>query len=176
MSMDKTVRAINEWAETVFAQTPIDSSIWTEEGDCVQVLMKLANRIVIADLVRVGDELECSSKLEVKLEAWQPGSIQTRRMPDGMVRFRHRSKEIFLAARVRAPEWASALLEQWLISMQGDIAKPKDKHKRISDLKRSRDLIQKMLQQADLSLVKEGLNLANIRLQSADDKLSGRSQ
>jgi hypothetical protein len=172
--MDKTVRAIHEWTESVYSQGPIDSSIWTEEGDCVQVLLKLSNMVIIADLIDSGEGLECGSKLEVNLESWQPGSIQTRRMADGMVRFRHRSKEIFLAARVRAPEWASALLEQWLISMQGDIAKPKDKNRRISDLNRSRDLIKKMLEQADLSLVQEGIDLANIRLQSADDRLSGR--
>ena len=173
--MDETERALRLWCENVFAESPIAVSIWIDEDDIVQSFLQLDNRIVICDLSRSeeGGFIE-EDTLVIRLANWQPGSIQTRRMPDGMVRFRHRNNEILLAPKVRPPEWASALLEEWLMDMRGDSARPKDKRKRISDMKRRKETITRMLEQADLSPIIDEIAVTTNRLNAADDRLSGR--
>jgi peptidoglycan hydrolase CwlO-like protein len=95
-------------------------------------------------------------------------------MPDGLVRFKHRSNEIMLAAKVRAPEWASALLEEWLMAMQGIASQPRSKQHQISDLKKIRDNLRKTIEQADLSAIKDEIKTIENRLNNADDRLSGK--
>jgi hypothetical protein len=79
-----------------------------------------------------------------------------------------------LAAQVRSAEWAGSLLEEWLMDMQGKANKPRGRQRRISDLKRRRDMVARMLNQADLNSIKDEITTAENRLASADDRLSGR--
>ena len=172
--MDDTNREVRIWIEQAFGEGPADLSIWTEEEGIVQVLIRLSDKVVVSDLSWEDGVIVEESSLVINLANWQPGSIQTRRMPDGLVRFRHRSNEIMLAARVRAAEWAGALLEEWLMDMRGDANKPRGKQRRISDLMRRRDMVTRMLDQADLEPIKDEISTAEKRLTSADDRLSGK--
>ena len=148
--------------------------MWAEEDEIVQALIRLSDKVVVSDLSWHSGKIIEEGSLVVRLSNWKPNSIQTRRMPDGLVRFKHRSNEIMLAAKVRAPELASALLEEWLRSMKGKAALPKGKHHQISDLKRKRDTLRKTLDQADLSSIRDEIKTIENRLNSADDRLSGK--
>lgn len=173
--MDATEREVQVWIEQAFGEDAVNLSIWTEEEEIVQVLFRLTDKVVISDLSWEGDAIVEESSLIINLSNWQPGSIQTRRMPDGLVRFRHRSNEIMLAAQVlRSAEWAGSLLEEWLMDMRGYANKPRGRQRRISDLKRRRDMVARMLNQADLTSIKDEITTAENRLASADDRLSGR--
>ena len=95
-------------------------------------------------------------------------------MPDGFLRFKHRTNEILLAPElIRSPDWASSLLEGWLTEIRGESGIPKTRSQRISTLVRSRDRIEKMLNQASLSEVADEVRYVEFRLDSADYKLSG---
>jgi hypothetical protein len=174
ITMDATEREVRVWIEQAFGEDAVNLSIWTEEEEMVQVLFRLPDKVVISDLSWEDDVIVEESSLIINLSNWQPGSIQTRRMPDGLVRIRHRSNEIMLAARVRSAEWAGSLLEEWLMDMRGDANKPRGRQRRISDLKRRRDMVTRMLDQADLTSIKDEIATAENRLTSADDRLSGR--
>jgi hypothetical protein len=174
ITMDATEREVRVWIEQAFGEDAVNLSIWTEEEEMVQVLFRLPDKVVISDLSWEDDVIVEESSLIINLSNWQPGSIQTRRMPDGLVRIRHRSNEIMLAARVRSAEWAGSLLEEWLMDMRGDANKPRGRQRRISDLKRRRDMVTRMLDQADLTSIKDEIATAENRLASADDRLSGR--
>ncbi|MDP6869933.1 MAG: hypothetical protein QGI21_04095 [Candidatus Poseidoniaceae archaeon] len=171
--MDTAERQIRIWCEDAFGQSPIDLSIWADDEDVVQVLLRLNKEVVIADLSWDENTLFEETTMVISLDNWQPGSIQTRRLSDGMVRFKHRTKEIILSPRVRAPEWASALLEEWLLDMRGDDSKPRDKRRRIADLKRSRDVAERMLEQAELSEIKDTINQIDSKLNKIDSRLAG---
>ena len=90
-------------------------------------------------------------------------------------RFRHRSNEIMLAPRVRSPDWAAGLLEGWLIEMRGDTLLPKSRQQRLSSVKRLRDTVGKMLDQANLSVIRDEIDFIEHRLNNADNRLSGRN-
>ena len=172
--MDETTREVRRWVEHEFGEVPEDLSVWAEEDEIVQVLIRLSDKVVISDLTWQDEEIIEEASLVIRLSNWKPNSIQTRRMPDGLVRFKHRSNEIMLAAKVRAPEWAAALLEEWLMSMKGREIVPKGRAHQISDLKRRRDKLSKTLEQADLASIRGELKIIENRLNSADDRLSGK--
>ena len=58
--------------------------------------------------------------------------------------------------------------------MKGEENQPKGRSRQISDLKRRRDKLSKTLQQADLESIKGELKIIENRLNSADDRLSGK--
>ena len=172
--MDDTNREVRVWIEGAFGEAPTDLSIGAEGDEIVQVLIRLTDKVVVSDLSWEEGLIVEESSLVINLVNWQPGSIQTRRMPDGLVRFRHRSNEIMLAARVRAAEWAGALLEEWLMDMRGDANKPRGRQRRISDLMRKRDMVSRILDQANLTSIRDEMTTTENRLTSADDRLSGK--
>ena len=172
--MDETAREVRKWVTHEFGEDPEDISVWAEEDEIVQVLIRLSDKVVISDLTWQDEQISEEASLVIRLSNWKPNSIQTRRMPDGLVRFKHRSNEIMLAAKVRAPEWASALLEEWLMAMSGEESQPKGRSRQISDLKRRRDRLSKTLEQANLESIKDELKIIENRLNSADDRLSGK--
>lgn len=172
--MEESERIVRIWAEERFEEIPLKLSIWSEEEDFIQILIRFTDSVMIADLDYEDGKIIEENTLKISIDTWQPGSIQTRRMPDGLVRFRHRSNDIFLAAQVRAPEWASALLEQWLLEIRGDNIAPHDRRQQISDLKRKKESISRLLEQADFSVIHNGISQINTRLDNVDDGLSGK--
>ena len=172
--MEESERIVRIWAEKRFDEVPQNLSIWSEEENFIQILIRFSDSVMIADLDYEDGEIVEENILKIDIETWQPGSIQTRRMPDGLVRFRHRSNDIFLAAQVRAPEWASALLEQWLLEIRGDSIGPHDRRQQVSELKRKKESISRLLEQADFSVIHNGISQIKSRLDNVDDGLSGK--
>jgi hypothetical protein len=121
-------------------------------------------------------ELHCEEHLHIPQDRWNPGSIQAHRTNEGRVRFRHRSSEITLSARLRAPEWGQALLEEWLMNQRGDALKPKDRSQRLSSINRSKLSIERNLNQARLSHAKSELAITAERLESAERGLDSRTR
>ena len=172
--MDATGHEVNSWIIEALGEEPVEISVWAEEEDFIQLLVRLSDRVAIIDLSLEDGEIVEEDSLVIREGQWQqPNSIQTRRMPDGFVRFRHRSNEIMLAPRVRSPDWASNLLESWLSEIRGDSEIPKTKQQKISNLKRSRDRVEKLLDQANLADLTDEIRYIEHRLDSADFKLSG---
>jgi hypothetical protein len=166
--------AVRNWCSNYHGQNPVEISLWTDEKDLLQLLIRLENKVMIADLEWDGEEIRENGSLSIPIDGWSPGSIQTRRMPDGLVRFRHRNSEIMLAAKVRAPEWASALLEKWLLSMRGDSNQPRDRRRRVSDIKRNRETVTRMLEQASMGTIHEGVSQVQTKISGIDNRLIGR--
>ena len=172
--MDESERMIRVWAGNTLDKVPIEIAIWCEEEEFIQVLIRYEDSVMIADLDCEDEKIIDSQHLEINVETWQPGSIQTRRMPDGLVRFRHRSNNIFLAAQVRAPDWARALLEGWLLEIRGNSVAPQDKRQRFSELRRKKETISRLLEQAELNVIQDAIAQTNSRLSNADDRLAGK--
>ena len=165
--------ALEAWCEETWGQTPLDISEWAAHDDVLQVFIKLNRGVLIADFAMdVDGTLQCEEHLHIPQDRWNPGSIQAHRTSEGRVRFRHRSSEIVLSARLRAPEWGQALLEQWLIDQRGEALKPKDRSQRLSSINRSKLSIERNLNQARLTHAKSELELTHERLTSAERGLN----
>ena len=79
-----------------------------------------------------------------------------------------------MAPRVaQSPDWASNLLETWLKEIRGESSIPKTRQQRLSSLKRTRDRVEKLLDQANLSDISDEVRYVEFRLDSADYKLAG---
>jgi hypothetical protein len=161
----------------MWGQVPLDISEWASHDDVLQVFIKLNRGVLIADFAMDHDgELHCEEHLHIPQDRWNPGSIQAHRTNEGRVRFRHRSSEITLSARLRAPEWGQALLEEWLMNQRGDALKPKDRSQRLSSINRSKLSIERNLNQARLSHAKSELAITAERLESAERGLDSRTR
>ena len=174
ISMDAIGHEVKSWIVEALGEEPVEISVWAKDDDFVQLLIRLSDRVAIMDLSTEGGEIVEEDSLIIRQSQWQqPNSIQTRRMPDGFVRIRHRSNEILLAPRVQSIDWASNLLENWLKDMRGESRIPKTKQQRLSSLKRTRDRVEKLLDQANLSDINDEVRYVEFRLDSADYKLAG---
>tara|TARA_B100002052_G_scaffold78367_2_gene71324 strand:- start:5264 stop:5812 length:549 start_codon:yes stop_codon:yes gene_type:complete len=172
--MDAMGHEVKSWIVEALGEEPAEISVWAQDDDFVQLLIRLSDRVGIMDLSTEGGEIVEEDSLIIRQSQWQqPNSIQTRRMPDGFVRIRHRSNEILLAPRVQSIDWASNLLENWLKDMRGESRIPKTKQQRLSSLKRTRDRVEKLLDQANLSDINDEVRYVEFRLDSADYKLAG---
>jgi len=168
-------QVVMDWCENLLGQRPYEILTWADEEDIVQSLVRLERMVLVVDLqVDDDDEVVENKHISITLESWSPGSIQTRRMADGSVRFKHRKDELILAARLRSPEWAGALLEEWLMEMRGDQSKPREKSRRIAIMKRSRETIGRMLEQAELKIIKETMTDISIDLDNTEHLLAGK--
>ena len=168
---------IEVWCEEYWGQTPEEVSEWVADEEISQVFIKLARGVLIVDFA-IGEEgeLTCQEHLHIPLDRWNPGSIQVHRTHEGLVRFRHRQSEILLSARLRAPEWGKALLEEWLMAQRGDSLRPKEKSARIAAIKRSKLSIERNLKSASLDSSITDLELAKIRITSAERQMEGRNK
>jgi len=166
-------QVVMDWCENLLGQKPHEVLTWADEEDIVQSLVRLERMVLVVDLqVDEDDNIIEDKHISIALETWSPGSIQTRRMADGSVRFKHRKDELILAARLRSPEWAGALLEEWLMEMRGDQNKPREKNRYIANMKRSRETIGRMLEQAELKIIKETMTEISIDLDNTEHLLA----
>ena len=172
--MDAVSHEVNSWINEAFGEKPAEVSVWAQEGDFLQVFVRLSDKVAILSLSEDAGDVSEEDSLIIREGQWQPNSIQTRRMPDGFVRFKHRTKEILLAPElIRSPDWASSLLEGWLTDIRGESGIPKKRSQRISTLVRSKDRIERMLKQANLNEIADEVRYVEFRLDSADYKLAG---
>mgnify|MGYP001243824208 CR=1 FL=1 len=172
--MDAVGHEVSSYISEAFGEKPTDTSLWAQEDDFVQIFVRLSDKVAILSLSNDEGEIIEEDSLIIREGQWQPNSIQTRRMPDGFVRFKHRTKEILLAPElIRSPDWASSLLEGWLVEIRGNSGIPKTRSQRISTLIRSRDRIERMLNQANLNEIADEVRYVEFRLDSADYKLAG---
>ena len=172
--MDAVAHEVKSWIAETLGEESVEISVWAQDDDFVQLLLRLSDRVAIMDLSTEGGEIIEEDSLIIRQSQWQPNSIQTRRMSDGFVRIRHRSNDILLAPRVaQSPDWASNLLETWLKEIRGESHIPKTRQQRLSSLKRTRDRVEKLLDQANLSDINDEVRYVEFRLDSADYKLAG---
>jgi hypothetical protein len=167
--------ALEAWCEETWGQVPLEISEWASHDDVLQVFIKLNRGVLIADFAMDEDnKLQCEEHLHIPQDRWNPGSVQAHRTNEGRVRFRHRSSEIVLSARMRAPEWGQALLEEWLMEQRGEALKPKDRSQRLSSINRSKLSIERNLNQARLTHAQSELAIAQDRLNSAEVGLNSK--
>ena len=172
--MDAVGHEVKSWIAEALGEEPVEISVWAQDDDFIQLLLRLSDRVAIMDLSTEGGEIVEEDSLIVRQIQWQPNAIQTRRMSDGFLRIRHRSNEILLAPRAaQSPDWASNLLETWLKEIRGESHIPKTRQQRLSSLKRTRDRVEKLLDQANLSDINDEVRYVEFRLDSADYKLAG---
>ena len=174
--MDEVDPRVKSWISTSFDEDAKSFSVWYEDDENLQIFACLEDKVMILDMFWDDGLLMENNSLVIKSLNWQQSnSIQTHRMSDGMVRFRHKQREIMLNPVVeKPPEWGASLLETWLSEMKENKSNLKSKKQRIADLKRTRESIRKMLSQSDMSTIENEIGFIEHRLQTADNRLSGK--
>ena len=62
------------------------------------------------------------------------------------------------------------------MSMRGEAAMPKSKSSQINNVKRKKESISRLLEQADFDLIKDEVRFIRMKLNNAETRLSGESE
>ena len=105
--MDEVDSRVKSWISTSFDEDAKKISVWYEDDENLQIFVCLEDKVMILDMFWDDGLLMENNSLVIKSLNWQQSnSIQTHRMNDGMVRFRHKQREIMLNPVVeKPPEW-----------------------------------------------------------------------
>ena len=63
-------------------------------------------------------------------------------------------------------------MEEWLMDMRGDQNKPREKNRYIANMKRSKETISRMLEQAELNAIKETISEISTALENTESLLA----
>ena len=165
--------AVEAWTSDKWGQPSVQIAEWLIEGDVVQAFIRLQRGALIIDAtVDETGHLRCKNHLHIPFDQWNPGSIQANRTRDSRVRFHHRHAEITLSARLRAPEWGQALLEEWLMAQRGEETRPKSSEQRLATIRRSKASIERYLEQSNLDYAMEMLATTQVSLDNSARNLA----
>jgi len=174
MADDFDEDAIDDWAMRAWGQAPMEITHWSSVDGVHEVLLKYSNMVVILRLKASEDNvLATERQVIIRVEEWNPGSVQANRLSDGTIKLRFRRQNMTLSAMMKTPHALSSLLEEWLMSMRGSTEKNRDQAKRIQAVKRNRDAVSRMLEQASIEKLVEAQDQIDEKITHAEDTLSG---
>ena len=70
--MDETTRGVRAWVLHEFGEDAEDISMWAEEDDIVQALIRLSDKVVVSDLSWHAGKIIEEGSLVVRLSNWKP--------------------------------------------------------------------------------------------------------
>jgi hypothetical protein len=76
---------------------------------------------------------------------------------------------------MKSPHSISALIEEWLMKINGGGVRPRDRTRRIAALKRESEAVRRMFDQASLSRISEDVEKISTKLDGIETNLEGRS-
>ena len=174
MADDFDEDAVDDWSMRTWGQAPMEITHWSSVDGVHEVLLKYSNMVVIIRLKASEDKaLETERQVVIRVEEWNPGSVQANRLSDGTIKLRFRRQNMTLSAMMKTPHALSSLLEEWLMSMRGSTEKNRDHTKRIQAVKRNRDAVSRMLEQASIEKLVEAQGQINEKINHAEDTLAG---
>lgn len=165
---------IDDWSMRTWGEAPIEIFLWSSIDQRHEVLLKFANMVVVARMLE-NDSGDYSNERQIliRVNEWNPGSVQANRLADGSIKVRFRRQDITLSPMMRSHDALSSMLEEWLMSMRGEPDRHRDKSKRLKAVKRHRDAISRMLDQASINKLNEAFEEMEAKLSRAENELSG---
>ena len=165
---------VDDWSMRTWGHAPMEITHWSSVDGVHEVLLKYSNMVAILRLKLSEDKvLETERQVTIRVEEWNPGSVQANRLSDGTIKLRFRRQNMTLSAMMKTPHALSSLLEEWLMSMRGSTEKNRDQAKRIQAVKRNRDAVSRMLEQASIEKLAEAQDQINEKITHAEDTLTG---
>ncbi len=167
--------AIDDWSMRTWGEAPMEIFLWSSIDRRHEVMLKFSNMVVVALLLE-NDSGEFSNERQIliRVNEWNPGSVQANRMADGSIKVRFRRQDVTLSPMMRPHDALSSMLEEWLMSMRGEPDRHRDRTKRLIAVKRHRDAVSRMLDQASIEKLNEAYGEREARLSRAEDELGGR--
>lgn len=173
--MDEEEVVVISWAQEEIGELPQEVSLWDIEPGRIECLLRLTDSVVVAILVGDGDSWIDEHRLTIGAEDWTPGSVQANRRPSGCIRVRYRRKQIEIAAEIKSPHSVASLLEGWLLTMRDEQHMPRDRNRRIANLKRQSESVRRMLEQGSLDRISQEVDRAKSKISAAELNLGGRA-
>jgi hypothetical protein len=174
MADDFDEDAVDDWSMRAWGQAPMEIAHWSSVDGVHEVLLKYSTMVAILRLKASEDKvLATERQVIIRVEEWNPGSVQANRLSDGTIKLRFRRQNMTLSAMMKTPHALSSLLEEWLMSMRGSTEKNRDQAKRIQALKRNRDAVSRMLEQASIEKLVEAQAQINEKITHVEDTLTG---
>jgi|TARA_B110000240_G_C13308281_1_gene371614 hypothetical protein len=174
MADDFDEDAVDDWSMQTWGCAPMEITHWFSVDGVHEALLKYSTMVIIIRLKANEDKsLTTERQVIIRADEWNPGSVQANRLSDGTIKLRFRRQSMTLSAMMKTPHALSSLLEEWLMSVRGSTEKNRDQGKRIQAVKRNRDAISRMLEQASIEKLVEAQEKINEKITHAEDSLTG---
>tara|TARA_B100001123_G_scaffold449419_2_gene614709 strand:+ start:2499 stop:3065 length:567 start_codon:yes stop_codon:yes gene_type:complete len=174
-TVDEDELVVMTWAQEEFGELPKEVNLWDIDDNRIECLIRLEDAVVITALVGDGSEWIDEQRLTIGAEDWTPGSIQANRRPSGCIRVRYRRHHIEIAAEIKSPHSVASTLEGWLLAMRDEQHTPRDRNRRIANLKRQSESIRRMLEQGSLDRIGQEVELAKSKISFTEIEIGGRA-
>jgi len=174
MEPDIDEDAIDDWSMRAWGEAPVEIFPWSSIDQRHEVLLKYSNMVVVARLVeRNTGDFSTELQVIIRINEWSPGSVQANRLTDGSIKVRFRRQSMTLSAMLKAPDALSSMLEEWLMGMRGEPDRERDRFKRLKAVKRQRDAVSRMLDQASVEKLVETYEQIESKLSDSENSLAG---
>ena len=93
---------IDDWSMRTWGEAPIEIFLWSSIDQRHEVLLKFANMVVVARMLE-NDSGDYSNERQIliRVNEWNPGSVQANRLADGSIKVRFRRQDITLSPMMR---------------------------------------------------------------------------
>lgn len=172
--MEEAERHVRTWAMELFSEEPLEVNLWHSDTELIECLVRFSNSISIAVLIGDDDKWIDGQVMVVQASEWTAGSIQANRRPDGSTRIRFQRRRVDFSAVMKSPHWISALIEEWLMKINGGV-RPRDRTRRIAALRRESEAVKRMFDQASLKRITEDVEKISLKLEGIETNLEGRN-
>ncbi|HIK78738.1 MAG: hypothetical protein CXT69_05205 [Methanobacteriota archaeon] len=173
--MEEAERHVREWALEHYSKEPQEVILWHSDNELIECIVRFSQSISIAVLVGDADNWIDEQLMSIQASEWTPGAIQANRRPDGSIRIRFQRRRVDFSAVMKSPHSISALIEEWLMKINGGGVRPRDRTRRIAALKRESEAVRRMFDQASLSRISEDVEKISTKLDGIETNLEGRS-
>ena len=166
--------AIDDWSMRAWGEAPVEIFHWSSIDQRHEVLLKYSNMVAVARLEGAGiGDFSTEEQVLIRINEWSPGSIQANRLADGSIKVRFRRQNITLSAMLKAPDALSSMLEEWLMGMRAEPEHGRGRFKRVKAVKRQRDAVARMLDQASVEKLVESYEQIESKLSDSENSLAG---
>ena len=153
--MDDPEEEVRDWCLQRHGEVPREVMEWSVVGETADYLIRLARAAVVVSLLRLGSgRLQEEGGFILRPSRWREHGVEARRLPGGLVAVAHADERVTFAKGAREPAWIAALLDEWMMRMEASRQVPRERLRRLANLQRERDAVQRMVEQGSLERVR----------------------
>lgn len=168
--------AVDDWSMRTHGEAPVEMTHWSTIDDHHEVMLRYPRKVVLVRLKSEPDSNYSSVRhIVIRVEEWNPGAVQANRLSDGSIKVRFRRQSMTLSAMMKTPHAISSHLEEWLMGMRTEPLRSDDEVKRVQTVRRNRDAITRMLDQASVEKLVEAVESIGEKVDEAEAAMAGRA-
>lgn len=165
---------MRHWCLQRHGELPREVIAWSDIGETSDWLLRLSRAAVVVSLLRLpSGRLQEEGGFLIRPSQWRDLGVQARRLPGGLIAISHGEERVTFARGAHEPTWIAAQLDEWMMRMESTRQVPRERLRRLANLQRERDAVQRMVEQGSLDRVRLEIERQAALMASLEAGLAG---